>query len=87
MIGFLSSLLRKKRVKNDALLDRCSEDFRMQNAQFVSFLQQSGFRKQLLDRHEKSKRLKRFAAVAFSWILCGGAIWVVIESAQALELF
>lgn len=87
MIEFLSSLLRKKRVKNDALLDRNSEDFRMQNAQFVSFLQKSGFRKQQLDRHEKTKRFKKFAAVAFGWVICGGVLWVLVESAQALELF
>ncbi len=87
MIDFLSSLLRKKRVKNDALLDRNSEDFRMQNAQFVSFLQKSGFRKQQLDRHEKTKRFKKFVAVCFGWIICGGVLWVLVESAQALELF
>jgi len=87
MFTFLSNLLRKKRVKNDALLDRNSDDFRMQNVQFVSFLQKSGFRKQQLDRHEKTKRFKKFVAVAFGWIICGGALWVVVESAQALELF
>jgi len=87
MNGFLSSLLRKKRVKNDALLDRNSEDFRMQNAQFVSFLQKSGFRQRQIDRHEKTKRFKRFFAIAFNWIVCGGIIWVVVESVQALELF
>jgi len=53
----------------------------------VSFLQKSGFRKQQLDRHEKTKRFKKFVAVAFGWIICGGALWVVVESAQALELF
>lgn len=87
MFKFLSYLLRKKRVKNDVLLDRNSDDFRMQNAQFVSFLQKSGFRKRQLDRHEKTKRFKKFVAVAFGWIICGGVLWVVIESAQALERF
>ena len=58
MFRFLSNLLHKKRVRNDALLDRNSDDFRMQNAQFVSFLQKSGFRQRLLNRHEKTKHLK-----------------------------
>ena len=80
-------MLRKKRVRNDALLDSNSEDFRMQNAQFVSFLQKSGFRKRQLDKHEKSKRFKRLVAVSFAWLLCAGILWVVVESAQALELF
>ena len=87
MFKFLSYLLRKKRVKNDVLLDRNSDDFRMQNAQFVSFLQKSGFRKRQLDRHEKTKRFKKFVAVAFGWIICGGVLWVVVESAPALEIF
>ena len=87
MIGLLSNLLRKKRVHNDALLDSNSEDYRMQNAQFVSFLQKSGFRRQQLDRHEKTKRLKKFVSIALVWIVGGAFLWVLVESAQALELF
>lgn len=87
MFDFLSYLLRKRRVKNVALLDSSSEDSRMQNAQFVSFLQKSGFRKRQLDRHERVRRFKKFVAVAFCWIIFGGILWVVVESAQALERF
>jgi len=87
MFNFLSYLLRKRRVKNDALLDSSSEDSRMQSAQFVSFLQKSGFRKRQLDRHERVRRFKKFVAVAFCWIIFGGVLWVVVESAQALERF
>ena len=87
MFNFLSYLLRKKRVKNDALLDSSSEDSRMQNAQFVSFLQKSGFRKRQLDRHERVRRFKKFVAEALCWIIFGGVLWVVVESAQALERF
>ena len=87
MFNFLSYLLRKRRVKNDALLDSSSEDSRMQNAQFVSFLQKSGFRKRQLDRHERARRFKKFVAVAFCWIIFGCVLWVVVESAQALERF
>jgi len=84
---FLSNLLHKKRLRNDALLDRSSEDFRMQNAQFVSFLQKSGFRHHQLNRHEKTKRLKKLVSALVAWSLIVGLIWIVVESAQALELF
>ncbi|MDE0769029.1 MAG: hypothetical protein OSB19_11635 [Opitutaceae bacterium] len=87
MTGLLSKLLRKKRVHNDALLDSNSDQYRMQNAQFVSFLQKSGFRRQLIDRHEKSKRFKKVLGIIVAWGLGGGFLWVVVESAQALELF
>ncbi|MGK0241099.1 MAG: hypothetical protein ACI92G_004591 [Candidatus Pelagisphaera sp.] len=87
MTGLFSKLFRKKRVHNDALLDNNSDNYRMQNAQFVSFLQKSGFRKQLIDRHEKSKRFKKIVGVMVAWIIGGGFLWFVVESAQALELF
>ena len=87
MRRFLSSLIHKNRVRNDVLLDRSSDDFRMQNAQFVSFLQKSGFRQQLLNRHDKTKRFKKLVSALVAWSLVIGLIWVVVESAQALELF
>lgn len=59
----------------------------VRNVQFVSFLQQSGFRKRLLNRHEKTKRIKKLVAIATVWIILAGFIWIAFESAQALELF
>ena len=87
MVRILSILLHRKRVRNDALLDRHSDDFRMQNAQFVSFLQKSGFRQRLLNRHDKTKRFKKLISALVAWSLVIGLVWVVVESAQALELF
>ena len=87
MRRFLSNLIHKNRVRNDVLLDRSSDDFRMQNAQFVSFLQKSGFRQQLLNRHDKTRRFKKLVSALVAWSLVIGLIWVVVESAQALELF
>ena len=87
MLRFLSTLLHKKRVRNDALLDRSSDDFRMQNAQFVSFLQKSGFRHHQLNRHHKTERLKKLVSTLVAWGFVIGLVWVVVESAQALELF
>ncbi len=87
MTGSLSRLLRRKRVRPDALLDSDSDEYRMQNAQFVSFLQKSGFRHRQIDRHEKTKRFKRIVALSFAWILTGSFVWIAVESAQALDLF
>jgi hypothetical protein len=87
MTELFSKLLRKKRVHNDTLLDSNSDHYRMQNAQFVSFLQKSGFRRQLIDRHEKTKRFKKILGITVAWVLGGGLLWVVVESAQAIELF
>lgn len=60
---------------------------KVSNVQFVSFLQQSGFRKRALDRHQKSKRFKRFIAVAAIWSFIAACTWIAFESAEALELF
>ena len=87
MTELFSKLLRKKRFHNDTLLDSNSGHYRMQNAQFVSFLQKSGFRRQLIDRHEKTKRFKKILGITVAWVLGGGFLWFVVESAQAIELF
>lgn len=87
MLGFFRNLFRTRPVKPSALLDQNGRGYRMRNAQFVSFLQQSGFRKRQLDRHEKNKRLRRIIGFGFAWCVALGFVWVVIESAQALELF
>lgn len=87
MIVFLKNLFRRKPVKTDALLRKRSSGHGMQNAQFVSFLQQSGFRQRLLDRHAKTKHIKRLFAVAAIWLFILGFAWVALESVQALEYF
>lgn len=59
----------------------------VKNVQFVSFLQQSGFRKRVLDRHDKTKRFKKFIAIAAIWSFLIACTWIAYESAEALELF
>ena len=59
----------------------------VRNAQFVSFLQQSGFRKRLLNRHDKTKRIKKAIALTTVWLVLMGFVWIAFESAEALELF
>jgi len=87
MIDYLKSRLRRSPVKEDALLRREQSRDGVKNAQFVSFLQQSGFRKRALDRHDKTKRVKRFIGFATLWAVIIAATWVAYESAEAFEMF
>ncbi len=87
MFCLFKNLFRRKPVKNAPLLGKDSSQYKVTNAQFVSFLEQSGFRKRQLDRHEKTKRVKKVFGLAFVWTVVLGFAWIVIESAQALELF
>ena len=87
MSSILKSLFRKKPVRNAALLDKGRDDCPMHNAQFVSFLERSGFRERALHKHDRTKQFKRFVAVTFMWTVIVGFVWVAIESSQALDLF
>lgn len=87
MLDYLKSRLRSSPVKEDALLRRSEARDGVQNPQFVSFLQQSGFRKRQLNRHDKSKRIKKAVALATVWLVLMGFVWIAFESAEALELF
>ncbi len=69
------------------MLRRSDEREGVRNVQFVSFLQQSGFRKRALDRHDKTKQVKKAIAIIAVWgflLACG---WIAFESAAALEMF
>ena len=56
--------------------------------QFVSFLQQSGFRERINpDHYERKMRRRRLVAYAFIVLVVVGFSWIMIESAQALSLF
>lgn len=87
MLDYLKARLRKTPVKEDSWLHRGDDEECVRNPQFVSFLQQSGFRKRTLSRHDKTKRLKRLFAFAMAWAFIAGCAWIAFESAQALELF
>jgi len=60
---------------------------RIRNAQFVSFLEQSGFRQRLLAREKKGARFARAVGSLAAAALVAGFVWVAIESAQALAYF
>lgn len=60
----------------------------IKNPQFVSFLQQSGFREGInLDHYEKKMRRRRIAAYAVLAVILAAFSWIMLESAQALSLF
>jgi hypothetical protein len=60
---------------------------RVKNAQFVSYLTESGFRRVNADRYESSLRRRRLLKQGLLLLLIGGGAWIVIESAKALSTF
>ncbi len=60
---------------------------RTQNAQFISYLVESGFRQVNPDRYEVSLRRRRLLKGLMLVILGAGCAWVIIESAKAFTIF
>jgi hypothetical protein len=58
-----------------------------QNAQFVSYLAESGFRRVNPDRYERGMRRRKFATLALGGGLAALFAWIAIESARALSIF
>lgn len=89
MLRVIFNLLRRPALGTSALLHRRGYNrTRTKNAQFVSFLDESGFRRGIdSTKYEKSMRKRRVAAYALLWMMVAGFAWVVIESAQALSIF
>jgi len=82
------NLLRRPATPQSALLHRSNLDrTSTRNAQFISFLDDSGFRRIDTDKWERRMRRQRVIAYALLWTMVAGFAWVVIESAQALSLF
>jgi hypothetical protein len=59
----------------------------VRSAQFVGFLEGSGFRRVNTDRYEKALHRRRAAFHIVVLLLFLGFVWVMIESAHALSLF
>lgn len=87
MFNYLKARLLNSPLKEDRLLEQERTEDGVKNAQFVSFLQQSGFRKRALNRHQKTKRIKKLVAFVFMWAVVLGFAWIAFESSEALELF
>lgn len=87
MFRYLLNCLRRPTVRSGALLFAEVDRTQTRNAQFVSFLSESGFRKVDPNKYERSLRRRRVVAHVLLWSILAGFGWVVIESAQALSLF
>lgn len=83
----VQSLLHSLPMPHRLRLDRDLRNSGRRRAQFVSFLEASGYRTHDVDTYERS--LKRRKAGKF--LLVGGGVfllaWVIIESARAVTLF
>jgi len=88
MLRCILNKFRRPAFTTSVLMDRpVYERTRTKNAQFISFLDESGFRRVDPDRYERSMRRRKTVAYALLWSMVAGFAWVVIESAQALSLF
>ena len=60
---------------------------RTRNAQFLSYLVESGFRQVNADRYETGLRRRRMAKWVLVWLLVAGSAWLIVESAKALTMY
>ncbi len=67
-------------------LDRHLRSSGIKRAQFVSFLESSGYRTRHFDSYERGLKRRRLVKVAAFWLLAVGAAWFAIESAKALVI-
>jgi len=87
VITLLKRIRHRPAVRMSSIDNHCIRTTRTQNAQFVSFLAESGFRRVNPDRYEQSLRRRKIAKMILFWVSAMGASWVVLESARALSLF
>jgi hypothetical protein len=89
LIRHISSLFRRPKVKFGSLMTGGGRGKKSPvcNAQFVGFLEGSGFRTLNPIRHEKSMDRRRFVVHVIVALLFLGFVWIMIESAHALALF
>lgn len=80
-------LLHSLPSRNGRKLDRRLRPTSTRRAQFVSFLESSGYRTHTVDSYERSLRRRRLAKVALMWSTAFAAAWIVLESAQAVSMF
>jgi uroporphyrinogen-III synthase len=68
-------------------LDRSLRPAGTKRAQFVSFLESSGYRTHDVDAYERSLRRRRAAKAVLVWATAFAVAWVVLESARAVSMF
>lgn len=91
MNAYVSRLLRQllQRIpsRTPRRLDQRLRTTSSRRAQFVSFLESSGYRTHNVDTYERAMQRRRFAKAAFVWATAFAIAWVVIESARAVSIF
>lgn len=85
MLRWFTNTLRRPAYREGSMLR--GGRGRNVNGQFVSFLQDSGFRRSNPDRYERSLQRRKVALAVLTWSAVAGFAWVVVESAQALSIF
>ncbi len=59
---------------------------RTRNAQFISYLVESGFRNVVPDHYEIALRRRRLAKRLLVWLVIAGGAWLIVESARAISM-
>jgi hypothetical protein len=67
--------------------DRRLKTARLKHAQFVSYLEESGFRPHDTGHHERRLHRRRLMRFVFRWTTVLGVVWVALESARAVARF
>jgi len=83
----LRQLLQRLPARQPRRLDQRLRTTSSRRAQFVSFLESSGYRTHTVDTYERSLQRRRFAKNALMWAAAFAVAWVVIESARAVSIF
>jgi len=83
----VQSVLQRLPGFHGVRLDRELKHSGRRRAQFVSFLESSGYRTHDVDTYERSLRRRRVAKFFLVWGSAFALAWVVIESARAVTLF
>jgi len=87
MLRALLLKLRRPAIRMASVDNSRIRTTRTQNAQFISYLVESGFRQVNPDHYEASLRRRRLGRGLLVGMLAAGLAWVVIESAKALSAF
>jgi hypothetical protein len=80
--GLPRSATRRRSVGNPAIPTP-----RTHNAQFISYLVESGSRQVNADHYESSLRRRHAFKSVLLWLVGAGLAWVVLESARALSIY
>lgn len=83
----LQNFLARLSSRGARKLDRRLRTTGSRRAQFVSYLESSGYRTHNVDAYERSLQRRRFAKAALVWASAFAVAWVVIESAKAFSIF